>query len=122
MTIANHIWEYVAVLAIPACVRLRDLFGMVSENVTLSLKGVGKVTNPMITGQSLVTAAEGPGILAEKTFNKICAMVKVVAFFLGMGDGHPTFNDRNPYFMGPKKPLRTWVDFPIPYYMEIIGV
>ena len=24
--------------------------------------------------------------------------------------------------MGPYKPLRTWVEFPIPYYMEIMGV
>ena len=48
----------------------------------------------------------------------ICAMVKVVA-----GDGKPpTFKDRNPYFMGPYKPLRTWVDEFIPYYMEIMGV
>ena len=40
-----------------------------------------------------------------------------------IGDGNnPTFNDRNPYFMGPYKPLRTWFDFPIPYYMEMMGV
>ncbi len=25
-------------------------------------------------------------------------------------ENHPTFNDGNPYFMGPYKPLRTWVD------------
>ena len=24
--------------------------------------------------------------------------------------------------MGPYKPLRTWVEFPIPYYIEIMGV
>ncbi len=30
-----------------------------------------------------------------------------------IGDGHPTFN---------RNPLRTWVEFPIPYYMEIMGV
>ena len=52
----------------------------------------------------------------------ICAMVKVVAFFWGMGDRAPAFNIRmagyiyiNPY---------CWVDefiqF-IPYYMEILG-
>ena len=39
---------------------------------------------------------------------------------LVLGDGNnPTFNDGNPYFMGPYKPLRNWVEFPIPYYMEI---
>ena len=32
-----------------------------------------------------------------------------------LGDGSPpTFNSRNPYFMGPYKPLRTWVDEFIP--------
>ena len=42
---------------------------------------------------------------------------------LVLGDGNnPTFNDGNPYFMGPYKPLRTWVDEFIPYYMEIMGV
>ena len=40
-----------------------------------------------------------------------------------IGDGKPpTFNDGNPYFMGPYKPLRDWVDEFIPYYMEIMGV
>ena len=40
-----------------------------------------------------------------------------------IGDGRPpTFNDGNPYFMGPYKALRNWVEFPIPYYMEIMGV
>ena len=34
------------------------------------------------------------------------------------GDGHPTFND-GILIMGPYKPLRTWVEFPIPYYMEM---
>ena len=36
-----------------------------------------------------------------------------------IGDGHPTFN-RNPYngYINPYY----WVDFPIPYYMEIMGV
>ena len=48
----------------------------------------------------------------------MCAMVKS-RVLLGMGD-LPPFN-RNPYFMGPYKPLRTWVEFPIPY-MEIMGV
>ena len=44
----------------------------------------------------------------------ICAMVKPVAFF---GDGRPpTFND-GILIMGPYKPLRTWVDEFIPYYM-----
>ena len=38
-----------------------------------------------------------------------------------MGNLQP-FNDGNPYFMGPYKPLRTWVDEFIPYYMEIMGV
>ena len=42
----------------------------------------------------------------------ICAMVKSRY----IGDGHPNFN-RNPY--NGYKPLRTWVEFPIPYYMEI---
>ena len=37
-----------------------------------------------------------------------------------IGDGRPpTFNDGNPYFMGPYKPLRNWVDEFIPYYMEM---
>ena len=36
-------------------------------------------------------------------------------------DGHPTFND-GILIMGPYKPLRTWVDEFIPYYMEIMGV
>ena len=35
------------------------------------------------------------------------------------GDGHTTFN-RNPY-NGYIKPY-CWVEFPIPYYMEIMGV
>ena len=40
-----------------------------------------------------------------------------------IGDGRPpTFNDGNPYFMGPYKPLRNWVDEFIPYYMEIMRV
>ena len=40
-----------------------------------------------------------------------------------IGDGRPpTFNDGNPYFMGPYKPLRTWVDEFIPYHTEIMGV
>ncbi len=50
----------------------------------------------------------------------ICAMVKVVAFHWGW-DGRPTFND-GILIMGPYKPLRTWVDEFIPYYMEIMGV
>ena len=45
-----------------------------------------------------------------------CAMVKSRY----IGDGHPTFN-RNPYELGIYKPLRTWVDKFIPYYMEIMG-
>ena len=49
-----------------------------------------------------------------------CAMVKVVAFFLGDGC-FPTFND-GILIMGPYKPLRNWVDEFIPYYMEIMGV
>ena len=37
-------------------------------------------------------------------------------------DGNnPTFND-GILIMGPYKPLRNWIDFPIPYYMEIMGV
>ena len=41
--------------------------------------------------------------------------------FLGMGwSSH--LNNRNPYFMGPYKPLRTWVDEFIAYYMERMGV
>ena len=47
----------------------------------------------------------------------MCAMVKSRY----IGDGHPTFNDgilsRWVY-----KPLRTWVDEFIPYYMEIMEV
>ena len=36
-----------------------------------------------------------------------------------IGDGkNPTFND-GILIMGPYKPLRTWVDEFIPYYMEI---
>ena len=35
-----------------------------------------------------------------------------------IGDGHPTFND-GILLMGPYKPLRTWVDEFIPYYMEM---
>ena len=38
--------------------------------------------------------------------------------FLGMGDLPPLIV----LIMGPYKPLRNWVDFPIPYYMEIMGV
>ena len=40
-----------------------------------------------------------------------------------VGDGRPlTFND-GILIMGPYKHLRTWVvEFPIPYYMEIMGV
>ena len=39
-----------------------------------------------------------------------------------IGDGRPpTFND-GILIMGPYKPLRTWVDEFIPYYMEIMGV
>ena len=38
-----------------------------------------------------------------------------------IGDGHPTFLI-GILIMGPYKPLRTWVEFPIPYYMEIMGV
>ena len=47
--------------------------------------------------------------------NPICAMVKS----RNIGDGHPTFN-RNPYngYINPYY----WVEFPIPYYMEIMGV
>ena len=41
-------------------------------------------------------------------------------FFLGDGK-NPTFND-GILIMGPYKPLRNWVEFPIPYYMEIMGV
>ena len=36
-----------------------------------------------------------------------------------IGDGiPPTFND-GILIMGPYKPLRTWVEFPIPYHMEM---
>ena len=39
-----------------------------------------------------------------------------------IGDGHPTFND-GILIMGPYKPLRTWVEFPIPYlYGNVMGV
>ena len=44
-------------------------------------------------------------------------MVKVVAFFWGMGT-HPTFND-GILISWVYKPLRTWVDEFIPYSMEI---
>ena len=38
-------------------------------------------------------------------------------------DGRPpTFNDGNPYFMGPYKPLRDWVEFPIPYGNVMVGI
>ena len=36
-----------------------------------------------------------------------------------IGDGHPTFN-RNPYNWYIKPYY--WVEIPIPYYMEIMGV
>ena len=40
-----------------------------------------------------------------------------------VGDGRPpTWKIGNPYFMGPYKPLRNWVDEFIPYYVEIMGV
>ena len=42
----------------------------------------------------------------------ICAMVKS-RVLLGMGNLQPLIG--NPYFMGPYKPLRNWVEFPIPY-------
>ena len=45
----------------------------------------------------------------------ICATVK--SRYIGDGN-NPTFNT-NPYFMGPYKPLQNWVEFPIPYYMEM---
>ena len=41
---------------------------------------------------------------------------------LGMGMGNLQPLVGNPYFMGPYKPLRTWVDEFIPYDMEIMGV
>ncbi len=34
-----------------------------------------------------------------------------------IGDGHPTFNRESLWWV--YKPLRTWVDEFIPYYMEI---
>ena len=51
------------------------------------------------------------GMLGET----ICARVQTPY----IGDGHPTFN-RNPYngYINPYY----WVEFPIPYYMEIMGV
>ena len=39
---------------------------------------------------------------------------------LGMGDLQPLMTGI--LIMGPYKPLRTWVDEFIPYYMEIMGV
>ena len=49
----------------------------------------------------------------------ICAMVKVVAVAFFGGMVIPPFN-RNPYngYINPYY----WVEFPIPYYMEIMGV
>ena len=47
----------------------------------------------------------------------LCAMVKSRY----IGDGHPTFND-GILISWVYKPLRTWVDEFIPYYMEIMGV
>ena len=42
---------------------------------------------------------------------------------LVLGDGKPpTWKIGNPYKGYIYKPLRTWVEFPIPYYMEIMGV
>ena len=65
--------------------------------------------------------------------NRVCIVGKIITGLfepgsinsLVLGDGKPpTFNDGNPYFMGPYKPLRDWVDEFIPYYiyMEIMGV
>ena len=38
-----------------------------------------------------------------------------------IGDGHPTFNDGNPY-NGYINPYGIGLSFPSPYYMEIMGV
>ena len=35
------------------------------------------------------------------TFPVLCAMVVRLSRFFGGWDGHPIFNDGNPYFMGP---------------------
>ena len=54
-------------------------------------------------------------VLLALTLYLICVMVKSRY----IGDGHPTFN-RNPYngYINPYY----WVDSPIPYYMEIMGL
>ena len=39
-----------------------------------------------------------------------------------IGDGNNPTRNRKSFIMGPYKPLRTWVDEFIPYYMEIMGV
>ena len=49
----------------------------------------------------------------------ICARVDQL-LILGMGDLQPLMTGI--LIMGPYKPLRTWVDEFIPYYMEIMGV
>ena len=50
-------------------------------------------------------------------------MVKSRVVFLGMGDRDPPLMT-GILIMGPYKPLRTWVDEFIPYYLyvEIMGV
>ena len=48
-----------------------------------------------------------------------CARVDQL-LVLGMGDLQPLMTGI--LKMGPYKPLRTWVDEFIPYYMEIMGV
>ena len=55
-------------------------------------------------------------LILGPVFFGICAMVKSRY----IGDGHPTFND-GILIMGPYKPLRTWVEFPIPYG-NVMGV
>ncbi len=118
-------------------VRINGLFHLLINGVYW---GYNLLTNHLLTSWDIQVSPENqgpglrdPGIFGDselgkthgflRGFNLLLVSGSGVFFFhsLSQGDGHPTFNDGNPYFMGPYKPLRNWVDEFIPYYMEIIS-
>ena len=85
-------------------------------------KGISEASILSFFGGSLKNPAEKSGKLELKLPRHVPVGLGTsvsARFMVDVGDGRPpTVHDGNPYFMGPYKPLRTWVDEFISNYRE----
>ena len=70
------------------------------------------------SGSNFPPSIDPPGAPVEVKQADHLSQGRSTPWSLGMGDLQPLMTGI--LIMGPYKPLRTWVDFPIPYYMEIM--